>query len=166
MKYTKNEYIAQYEKKQSQILPEFRKDYNIDNTYIYSKQFGDFKYKIDDVIDLLNFFHEFRQYVYNLKIGDKIRIYCYGNIDDVTITKISYKRGLNRKGEKIISSITCKQILNSGSEYRTKIKIQEVIYKDIQYRDIFDTGLHFYNYLFFGKYDVELADRIITKIRG
>ena len=163
----KKQYIDRYNKKYMQIIPECRKDYGIDNEYIYHTWIKEkLKYKISDIVDLLNFYYDFREYIYKLKKSDIIKIYCYGNISNVNITGIIYKRKLDNKGNKIISSIKYKEKLQNGNEYKSKTKIQNIIYKDIQYEKLFDVCLHFYNYLFFSEYEIQYANEILKKIRG
>lgn len=165
----KQEYIKIWNYKNSKTISEFKNGYKIDNDYIYHNWKTDnndnwLKYKIDDIVILLNFYNEAKTYIKNLQKNNKIYFYCYGKNEYGEIAKISYKRKLNSKGQKIISSITVKKII-TNSDYTTKIKKTDIIYKNVNFGDLFEVCLHFYHYLFFGKYDLLKADTILNTIK-
>ena len=159
----KIKFIELYQKKINGILPEFRQEHFIDNDKIGCLWIKNWiYYDIDNCIKIMSLTKEARQYIYNLKKGDKIKVNSYGNITEVEILKINYKRSLSKKGNKIISSIGYKEILGSGSIYQGKIKIKEIIYQGNNYQDLFDSYLHFSGYfLSFSNYDINSANKIL-----
>lgn len=159
-------YIKHYKKLYSRVIDSVKKDYNIDDTYIYHNSLGKLKkYEIDKIVNLLNFFNSFKVYIYGLKKDDKILIEKYGNRDYGIIKKISYKRKLSKTGKKIISSMVIKNIIKD-SDYEAKINIKDIVYQDIEFENILNLAKMFYSYHFFSEYDIEKADKIIKKLKG
>jgi len=161
---TKNEYIARYKKILNNMA--VTKDFKIDDDFIYYHfvKDGFLKYEINKIVELLNFFNKFKKYIYNLKIDDEISIQLYGTKEIGKIKKISYKRKLTKKGNKIISSITIKNMIEN-SNFEQKIKMENITYNDIQFETILDIARHFYSYMFFSEYDIEKADIILKTLK-
>lgn len=165
---TRLEFIEQYQNKINKILPEFKSQHYIDSDKI-GCLFLDkwYYYDIDKCIKIIDITKEARAYIYNLKIGNKIKINSYGNTPDVEVIKISYKRQLDKRGNKIISTITTKEIFSNGGIYDSKVDIKDIIYKSNTYRDIYDSYLHTNGYfLNFSSYDIDLADKVIVNYEG
>jgi hypothetical protein len=164
----RQDFIKLYQNKINGILPEYRPDHYIDNDKIGSKFLKEwFYYDIDNCIKIIDITKEARQYIYNLKLRDKIKIYSYGNYDDVEIIKFSYKRLLDKKGNKIISSITIKKVYDNGNIHTDKIKIKDIIFKGNTYRDLFDSYLHTSGiFLNFSNYDIDQANKILTNYKA
>jgi hypothetical protein len=165
---TRLEFIEQYKNKINRILPEFRQAHIVNDSQIGSLFLKEWVYyDIDKCIKIIDITKEARAYIYNLKIGDKIKIYSYGNEPEVEIIKITYKRILDKKGNKIISKFTTKEILNSNREYINKSIVKDIIYRGSAYREIFDSYLHCSGiFLNFNGYDTEQADKIIARYEG
>ena len=163
---TRQEFIEQYKKRIDQILPEFRPDYFIDNDKIGCKSLGNWYYLvIDKCIKIIELTREARQYIYNLKKGNKIKITCYDNKPEVEILKITYKREPDKKGNKIISTFTTKEIFSGGNIYQSKIKISQIIYKGVEFRELLDSYRHCIGiFLNFSSYDIEQVDRILSEV--
>jgi len=156
MNYTKEDYIRLWTKTINSYTETARADYNIDETYIYH---DNLKYEIDKIVQLMNLYQEAKNYIDNLKKGDKIIEGRFHQRTEAEILKINYTKK-KRNGKIRISSLTVK------TTYDYKIKKGDVFYKGILYEDIFDVCLHFFHYMFFNEYDLEKADRILEAVKN
>jgi hypothetical protein len=157
----KNIFIENYKRRISRIVPEYQKDHYIKDNYIcniFLKE--EIKIDIDKAIKIIELFQEARQYIYNLKIGDKIKIDLYGNIEEVDIKKINYKQGLSPNGNKIISTLTV------NGNYLSKIKIADIQYRGVKFYDLRDCTLHCNgNLLSFTEYEPKKVNDILETIK-
>lgn len=153
----KQKFIEQYQKKINSICPEFQKDHYIKDNHICNNFLGKIeKINIDKAIKIVELYKNARQYIYNLKAGDKIKLDYYANISDVKVLKINYKKSLSPKGKKIISSLI---VLGS---YENKIKITDIQYRGIRFYDLKTCALHCNgNFLTFTQYESGIVDNFL-----
>lgn len=139
------------------------KDNSICNVYLETE----YKIKIDDCLAIIDLYNQAKEYLHGLKPGDKAISSKYFSKDNIEILKVNYKKGLSKKGNKIISSFGIKILFDNGNTCKTQAKPLDLNFKGISIRKLIDCYYHVTGYfLSFCKYDVldvkEVLEGIIS----